>query len=330
MSNIDSYVCVQGWGEDNVGVEVGSLTAEGDISEILDPEAAANPILGDYSEIVVSGSGENPAFSTSLAYNPLDSAFDGKVTVALLGVRVSPLAQDTVMRANLSVGSETYQSAAQVFGQEMLRTLPSAVTVGHELFGSGVTNIIFHDLPTSVIASSVDFDLALDVGDLTGASIRLGSIFVGLQVPVEVNAQTLRMGFEPMNERFLSRAYVNYSSNGVLHRTFNFDAQRMTHETMTGIGPDFYNSSGIPVPSAFRSSIATIGQPMLFSLYPYPVSGQDWTSTSINVEQRLLSLRQNFWSSYGLFDRSMEVNLEQFREGLDTEYRTRFRFIEVR
>lgn len=326
MASNKAYLCVQGWGENTSGVEVGALTAGTGVSSIDDANAATNGILGDYSVLNVTGT--SAVFTTSLALNPDDSALDGKVTVALLGIRIQPLAQDTVMRATMTVGSTTYESAAAIYGQEMERTLPAGTT-GHELFGSGLANIVFHDLPVSVLSSDVEFEIALDAGSLASTTVFIGSVFAGLQIPLQMAPGTFTWSSEPMNDKFTSRAGVNYSSNGVLHRVCSFDVQRANLETLHGIGTDFYTDD-IPSPNIFRAMIAAIGQPMLFSPYPYPVTDAAWSGTVSDVDQRLLSVRQNFFSIYGLLDRSSQVTVREEGEGLSQTYRSRMRFGEVR
>ena len=321
------YLCVQGWGENNAGVSVSALTAGAGVNSIDDASAAANQILGDYSVLNV-GTGNSAAFTTTLAMNPDTTVLDGSVCVALLGLRVTPLTTDTVMRCTMTVGSTTYESAAPIYGQEMNRTLPAG-TVGHELFGSGVTNIVFHDLPSSVLTSGVEFELALDGGSLGSKSVYVGSVFVGLQIPLWLNPETFTFGSEVSNDRFRSRAGVAYSSSGVLQRNVSFEVVRAGLETVHGIGPDFYTDD-VPQPNLFRAAIATIGQPMLFSPYPYPLTGQAWGDSVGDVNQRLLSIRQNFFSLYGLLERNLEIGIREGAKELNSDYRARLRFVEVR
>jgi len=323
------YLCIQGWGEGATASQVGTLTAGTGVDSILSPDSACNAVLGDFSTIVVESAATSATFSTSLAMNPDDSALDGLVTVALMGLRIQPLDVDTVMRCTMTAGSETYQSAAPVYAQEMNKELPSGAIDNHELFGSGVTNLVFHDLPVSVLTSGVEFELALDAGDIASKSIRIGSVFLGLQIPLEFNPRTFSWSVGKVNDEFDSRAGVRYASNGILRRTVSFDAQLMALETITGFGADFYTDS-VPLPSMFRAGIANIGQPMLLSPYPYAVTGQDWDASSVDVNERLFSIRQNFFSLYGLLDRSADFSIEAFNADLGTQYRGRFRFIEVR
>ena len=323
------YLCIQGFGEGVVGSEVGTLVAGTGVDSITDPDAAASPVLADYSTLVVAAAATSATFTTSLALTPNSTELDGKVTVALLGVRMSPMSLDTVMRATMTVGADTYESAAALYGQGMSRELPSGLVEGHTLFGSGVTNIVFHDLPVSVLTTGVEFTLALDAGDIAETSIRIGSVFVGLQIPVEFSSRGFSWSVEPANERFSSRAGVNYSSDGVMQRVCSFDVQRSRFELLSGIGDTFY-ADGVPIPNLFRASLASIGQPMLLSAYPYPLTNQSWSDTVTDVEQRVMSVRQNFFSMYGLLERSADLSLEEYTQQLNTEYRTRFRFGEVR
>lgn len=321
------YLCVQGWGENNAGVSVSALTAGTGTSSIDDASAAANQILGDYS-VLNTATGNSAAFTTTLAMNPDSTDLDGSYCVALLGLRMTPLTQDVVMRCTMTVGSTTYESAAPIYAQEMNRTLPAG-TVGHELFGSGVTNIIFHNLPSSVLTSGVEFELALDGGSIGSSEVYVGSIFVGLEIPLWLNPNNFTWGSAVSNDTLTSRAGVRYSSSGVLRRNVSFEVVRAGLETIHGIGSDFYTSD-IPSPNLFRAAIATIGQPMLFSPYPYPLTGQAWGDSVGDVDQRLMSIRQNFFSLYGLLERDLQLSIREASKDLNSDYGARMRFIEVR
>jgi hypothetical protein len=321
------YLCVQGWGENTAGVSVSALTAGTGVDSISDASAAANQILGDYSTLNVASGASSAAFTVDLALNPDSAVLDGSVTVALLGLRMTPLEFDTVMRCTMTVGSTTYESAAPIYGQEMNRTLPAA-SVGHELFGSGVTNLVFHDLPASVLTTGVEFELALDAGDIGSTSVYVGSVFVGLQIPLWLNPDTFTFGSDVSNDRFRSRAGVMYSSSGVLQRTVSFEVVKADLENVHGIGADFY-ANDVPAPNIFRAAIANIGQPMLFSPYPYPLTDQAWADSVSDVDQRLLSVRQNFFSLYGLLERQLDISVREGSKDLGATYRARMRFVEV-
>lgn len=322
------YLCVQGWGEGTAGVEVGALTAGTGVDSIDDTSAATNGNLADFSAINTTSGATSATFTTNLSLNPDDASLGGDVTVALLGLRVTPLPDDTVMRCTMTVGGDTYESAAPIYGQEMERTLPAS-TENHELFGSGVSNIVFHDLPVSVLTTGVSFELALDAGNLGSVSIYLGSVFVGLQIPLWLDPDTISWGNEVSNDRFASRAGVVYSSNGVLRRSVAFRVVRAGLETLHGIGSDFYGGD-VPSPNIFRAAIAAIGQPMLFSPYPYPLTNASWGDSVGDVNERLLSIRQNFFSLYGNLQRNLDLTVVPGTSGLDSEYSARMRFTEVR
>lgn len=331
MISEKSYLCVQGWGEGVDAVTVGPLVAGTGVDSIENPEGVATDSLGDFSTLVTTSGATSAVFTTSLDLDPLSTDYDGKVTVALIGVRVSPSTQDSVMTATLTVGSDAYHTAAPIYGQEMAKGV-SGGSAGHELIGSGVTNLIFHDLPASVVGSGIEFALDLDNGEsIASKSIDIGSVFVGLQIEMEFNPRTFSWASEAAGDRYLTRAYNAVSADGVIRRTVSFEAQRLGIETITGVGSAFYGGE-LPLPNIFRASIASIGQTMLLSPYPAAFNNVTWpvTPSGSQIQDRLMACRQNFFSVYGLLDRRTEITTDEYRNGLETVYRARMRMGEVR
>ena len=52
--------------------------------------------------------------------------------------------------------------------------------------------------------------------------------------------------------------------------------------------------------------------------------------SSYTVDQLNLTARQNFYSIYGFFEDPLETQVDAYRDGLDSEYRARFRIRETR
>ena len=323
-----SYLCIPGWGEEVDGVTVDPIVAGDGVDSIDNDEGVCTSALSNYSTINADSAATDVEFTTALDFNPLDVGYDGLYTVALIGVRILPSTVDTVVRCALTAGSMTYQSAAAIYGQDMTRVLPVGEE-GHQLLGSGLANIIFHDLPAAAI-DAVTFALTPDSGSLASAQIRIGSIFVGLQIPFASNPGTWNWSSEVVNQQHTSRAIGNFSGDGVVRRAVSFEVTKTELEGLTGIGTGFYSGSP-PVPNIFRASLASVGAPMLLSPYPYAVNDA-WGDSPENGEitQRLRSVRQNFFSIYGLLDRRTEVGMREFNDGLNSEYRARLRYAEIR
>lgn len=324
-----AYLCVPGWAEGSAGTTVGAMTATG--GTVTRGPAAASRSLGDFTEI--AGSSATVTASVDLAIKPSDSSLSGQYVVALIGVRITPLDRDVVLRCKMTANGVDYFSAATIYCQQMDRSLP-ATTEGHQLFGSGLANLVFHNLPHTAITSGVAFEMILDGGpSLSGKTIYVGSVFAGLEIPLKLDANSVQIGAQISNDRNTKRSGGDLSSDGVLLRSLQLEARAMPLEVLSGISGDYYSSSKYVGPSILRAAIANVGAPMLLSLYPYALQNAGWSGSpdADEIQERSLSRRQNFFSLYGLLDRQIDVSTdEQQGEGLGALYRTRLRFGEIR
>jgi len=335
MLNRNSYLCISGWGDGVAGIEVGALVAGAGVDSIDNAEGVCTESLSNYATLNMGTGDQVAEFTATVEVNPLESQLDGMYTVALLGIRITPLDTDVVLRGSLTYGSQTWWSAATVYGQTMERTLPDSGVEGHSLMGSGLTNLVFHDLPEMLFTGlPLEFALTLDAGfSLSGCSIRIGSIFAGLQIPFANSPGVFTWSDEVVKQEFTTRALAHISSDGVMRPSVAFEVTTTDLKGITGVGLDYYNQPGgsLPVPNFFRAMIASVGQPMLLSPYPYAVSDAWGDSVdTAEIAQRIRSIRQNFFSIYGLLDRRSEITVREFNEGLNTEYRVRMRFAGIR
>lgn len=329
-----SYLCVSGWGDEIDGIEVTELDAGDGIASVDSPESICTSTLTDYATINVSGGDtEVVEFSTSVTMKPSENELSGLSTIALLGIRVTPRDVDGVLRGSLTIGSRTWHSAAPIYGQTLRRVLPDGME-GHSLLGSGLTNLIFHDLPDLATGGAVmEFTLKSDGGpDLGSTQIMIGSVFGGLQIPFANAPSSYVWSDEVANQEFITRALGHISSDGVMRPSTTFEFASTDIVDITGIGEDYYGTGGgVPMPCLMRAMIASVGQPMLLSPYPYSFEGEwDDTPDAAEVTQRLMSVRQNFFSIYGLLDRRTEIGLREYNNGLESEYRARLRFMGIR
>lgn len=325
-----AYLCVPGWAEGSAGTTVGTMTATG--GTVTRGDAAASRSLGDFTEIAASSA--TVTASVDLAIKPSDASLSGQYVVALIGVRITPLDRDVVLRCKMTANGVDYFSAATIYCQQMDRSLPAS-TEGHQLFGSGLANLIFHNLPHTAITSGVDFEMVLDGGpSLSSKTVYIGSVFAGLEIPLKMDANSVQIGTQIANDRNTKRSGGDLSSDGVLLRSLQLEARQMPLEVLSGISGDYYSSSSEYVgPNIMRAAIANVGAPMLLSLYPYALPSAAWSGSpdADEIQERSLSRRQNFFSLYGLLDRQIDVNTdEQQGQGLSALYRTRLRFGEIR
>lgn len=79
-------------------------------------------------------------------------------------------------------------------------------------------------------------------------------------------------------------------------------------------------------PNFFDMTKVNNSYPVLFSPYPMPAI----TASGITAEEANGTARQNFYSIYGFLDNPIEFLTGEYRDGLDTEYKARFRIQETR
>lgn len=333
MSGVKTgYLCVQGWSEGAPGVTVGTVVSGNSNTSILNAEAAASQNLGDYTILEGDSGADVLQFDVPATLTPDSTTLDGKYCVGLIGVRIAQMTEDVVVRATLESGSQVYETAATCYAQEMERDLPS-LTEGHELFGSGLANFMFHDLPASVFNTDLSFTLRKEVfGDFASTDVFLGSVFVGVQLDLSVNRDTVQMGFRTYNDETMTRGGNDISSNGVLLRSLAFEAKQMTFAQLSGSDSAYYSSSQVIGANIMRAAISNIGTPMVLSLAPYPVD-EPWTESldDAGIAARQRARRQNFFAMYGRMERQIDVNVDgSFADEQEQLYRTRMRFTEKR
>jgi hypothetical protein len=79
-------------------------------------------------------------------------------------------------------------------------------------------------------------------------------------------------------------------------------------------------------PNFFDLIKANTSYPLLLNPYPIPLV----EVSSYTVDQLNLTARQNFYAIYGFFEDPLETQVGEYRDGLDSEYRARFRIRETR
>jgi hypothetical protein len=331
---VTSYLCVQGWGEDSSGVSVGEiLSADSGTTLVTNGEAAASTNLGDFTTLTGATGASTVSFNVDVSIQPNDASLDGKYALGLIGLRIKPSSRDVVLRATLQSGSEVYESAATIYGLDMERDLPVG-NEGHFLFGSGVSNIVFHNLPADTFDSTLTVTLAVDsnIVDLGDRDVLLGAVCPFLEIPMSIERTSVAMGFAVMHDENTTRGGNDISSNGVLKRTLAVQAKEMPMSALTGISDGYYDGDFIGA-NMMRAAIANVGQPMLMSLFPYPVDSSwgDFSGLSpAQVEARNLSRRQNFYAIYGKLDRQIDVTIDESFEAGESTWRARLRFGERR
>lgn len=328
------------------GTLVGPLDDEFGIVSVQNASSVATYSLSDATRIQTSSGTIEFAIPVRVSnVGTLDSA-QLPNTIALIGVKT--LVTEAAIRAQtvsflfeLTVGGNTYNSFAEIYPSRLTRETFSGDVVGDtELLGEGLANVVFHGVELPTDAQDVTFTLNFNVRGnasffTSGFTMLIGSVFIGSELPIALVPDSFSWGTEIIQESHLSRSLGLFAGDGVLRRSINFELFDISIDEITGATGNYMgggNRNELP-PMLYQAMINNVGQPMLMSPYPYPVENTVWdltTPDATELEQRKFSARQNFFSVYGLFDRQSQVDVGEFNAGLDTRYRTRMRFGEVR
>ena len=80
------------------------------------------------------------------------------------------------------------------------------------------------------------------------------------------------------------------------------------------------------MPNLFDFVKANTSYPMLFN--PYPIG--PIVESTMTVDEVNLTARQNFFSIYGFMPDPMDVQTDDYRDGINSLYRARFKVEETR
>lgn len=166
------------------------------------------------------------------------------------------------------------------------------------------------------------------------AYFTIGHLFIGVEVPIVIDPTTFSWKMGLKNARFFSRDEGAISSDGTLIRSATGQIIKIINENIIGsevtaISP---SGAGFDIPSAVTYSanfidLSKVNNSYPIVLNPYPYSAQ---ANIITVEGFNLTARQNFFSIYGFLDNAFEFTPGEYRDGLNSEYKARFRIQETR
>lgn len=215
-------------------------------------------------------------------------------------------------------------NGVETFGKEPLRGIISG----------GRTNLIASGMGGKYIASpsQAEVVVTLHVARIGRSHLKfiVGHLFIGIDVPLDINTPSLVWTMGVRNNRFIARDFGTKNSDGTLVRNVDGEFFHIPYLTITGSEIRFVHADNLvqtiyPDASLFNLLKVNTSYPVLFNPYPYPI--EDGTLTK---EQFQLTARQNFFSIYGFLQGDMEIQADRFQDALDSKYRMKFRFNETR
>ena len=204
--------------------------------------------------------------------------------------------------------------------------LPSVISGGR-------ANLLFHGLGLSSIGTTgtvfATFErVAADITARPHVRLIIGHLFIGVDLPIIIDPITFSWTLQVENERFTARDFGAITSDGTLVKRSIGEIIKIPHNSLigsevTGLSPDVVST---PAPNFYDLIKGNTSYPLLFN--PYPVA--EVTSSTLILDEANLVARQNFFSIYGFMDAPLELLTGEYRDGLNSEYRARYRIVETR
>jgi hypothetical protein len=201
------------------------------------------------------------------------------------------------------------------------------------IISGGQSNIMFNGLGVSTGAATATVFMkivrtAADVAARPHAVLQVGHLFIGIDVPVVIDPRSFAWTLDSQRERFVARDFGAINADGTLVKRATGEVLKIDNYSL--IGTEITDVSGDVVatrkPNFFDLIKANTSYPLLLNPYPVPLV----EVSSYTVDQLNLTARQNFYSIYGFFEDPLETQVGEYRDGLDSEYRARFRIRETR
>ena len=341
MANQNSIICYVPQPYFRTGAY--SITAYTAISSIENTAGIFDPDLSNYTTVIpTSGSA---TFAVQIGFAKQSSHLAATdMTVGLIGCSLLTYENDggspdldtefsenvsCLMSSNIgSVASELFsfahnsQDSIDTFNQT---PMPSVISGGR-------TNLIFNGLGYSSAGSTATMYVTIERTAAAAAArphakLIIGHLFVGVDLPVIIDPRVFAWTLEIENQRFIARDFGAIPSDGTLVKRavgefIKMVGRELIGSTVTGVSPVAVSS----FPNFFDLTKVNTSYPLLFNPYPADLI----VESTLTVDQANLTARQNFFSIYGYMPDPMEVQTDDYRDGLNSEYRARFRIEETR
>jgi hypothetical protein len=320
-----------------------SIANVSNVSAFENSAGIFDPDLSNFTTVVPTASASDFSFQITF---PKQSAHlaSANVTVALIGCSMltyendggepdlaTEFSENIVCLLTNDIGTVTSELVSYAHNsQDNVHTFESLALPS--IISGGRTNLVVNGLgaasagATGTVTAKFKRKSA-DVSARPHVRLRVGHLFVGIDIPVWVDPRSFAWTMFLENQRFKARDFGAINSDGTLVRRATGEIIRFGHEIIVGsqvasVGPIVDSV----VPNLFDLVKSNCSYPLLFN--PYPRSNV--TEAALTVDEANYTARQNFFSIYGFMDDPLEINVGEFREGLNSEYRARFRIEETR
>lgn len=327
----------------------GSCEVTVDTSYLLtNGDGALDPDLSNF--MTVKSNGENTGITFDVDFDKLDSHLPNyNMTIGLIGCSVISYEVDTsgdqipetinpdpfyavmvetdvldtppVSMRSFSHGSQN--SIATFCGEP----LPGVLSGGsHNLIFSGLGAPKGNDNPGTLQFSVIRLGATGRHMDFV-----LGHVFIGVELPIIIDPRSFTWGIGVRNQRFLARDFGALNSEGVLVRQASFDVLKIANNDIVGSVVGSVSGPGDPeniTAQANYFDMAKVNTSYPVVLNPYP-AGPSATAFP-TVDEYNLWARENFFSIYGFLQNDLEFGIGEFRDGLNSEFRAKFRIMETR
>jgi len=237
---------------------------------------------------------------------------------------------NAVMSSNVGALASELASFAHN-SQDNIQTFDA--TAMPSVISGGRANLLFNGIGYSTAGSTATAYLtvtrsAADVAARPHARLILGNLFIGVDIPVTIDPTTFSWTMLVENMRFVARDFGAISSDGTLVKRsageiIKIPNSRLIGSVVTAVTPNMTVSN---VANYFDLIKVNTSYPLLFNPYPQgPV-----VDSTMTIGEANLTARQNFFSIYGFMEDPLELLPGEFRDGLNSEYRARFRIVETR
>jgi hypothetical protein len=201
------------------------------------------------------------------------------------------------------------------------------------IISGGQTNVMFNGLGVSSAGATATVYLkivrtAADVAARPHAVLQVGHLFIGVDLPVTIDPRSFAWTLDSQRERFVARDFGSINADGTLVKRATGEVIKIDNYSM--LGTEITSIAGgitaTNKPNFFDLIKANTSYPLILNPYPIgPIAVSTYTAAQLN-----LTARQNFYSIYGFFEDPLETQVGEYRDGLDSEYRARFRIRETR
>ena len=315
-----------------------------EVDDIENTEGVFDPDLSNYTTVNSVAGVDEFAFQIDFAKlsNHLENA---DMTVGLIGCSLltyedvsgapdleTEFPENIVCLMSTDLGTITDELIGYAHNSE-----DSIYTFGKEplpsIISGGRSNIVFKGLGKSSAdgAASVYITIQRKSADaLTRphAKLIIGHLFVGVDVVVTIDPKTFSWSLNSENAQFIARDYGAIHSDGTLVKRSTGEFIKIEHAELIGseITAIASEINSETVPNFFDLVKVNTSYPLLFNPFPLgPIAESTMTLDQIN-----LTARQNFFSIYGFMEDPLQVQTDDYRDGLNSLYRARFRILETR